>query len=186
MPEPNRATNILVVCTGNLHRSPIIETVLRAELGSSSHYEVTSAGTVARWWHRWPSQTVAVLADAGYPVERSRARRLNASQVKRAALIITATRAHRANVMTLDPTAELRCFTLLEATRYLREPHYPSKHRAGVSGVLDDLQTALSHDRGDHNDDLIDPAGGTDADFDQCLRSVQICIGVIATRLDTL
>jgi protein-tyrosine phosphatase len=159
----------------------MIETVLRAELLSNGRqFEVTSAGTAARRWQRWPVQTVETLASAGYPVHRVTARRLRAAQIGRARLVLTATRAHRSDVLALDPDAELRCFTLLEAARYL------TGQGAGPCGVLNDLQIALAEDRGDHDDDLVDPIGGTDVEFSTCLRSVRAAVRVIAARLNTL
>jgi protein-tyrosine phosphatase len=179
--EPDPPVGILVVCTGNLHRSPMIETVLRTELANHGRrFDVTSAGTAARRWQRWPEQTVETLASAGYPVQRSRGRRLTSAQIRGARLVLTATRAHRIDVLALDGGAELRCFTLLEAARYLASPG------SGNSGVIDDLHAALRDDRGDHHDDLADPIGGTDMEFSMCLRSVQSAVAVIAPRLNTL
>ena len=108
--------DVLVVCTGNLCRSPIIATLLSASVPSLT---VRSAGTAAPRGRPWHPLAVEALAEVGYEVA-GQARRLKAADVAAASLVLTAEGLHRAVAVHLDPTAEGRTFTLLEAARLLR------------------------------------------------------------------
>ncbi len=146
--------DILVVCTGNLCRSPIIETLLKAEL---PHLHIESRGTHAPVGEPWHPLALQVLAERGHVVS-GQAQQLTARDVRAATLILTAEGWHRAEVVRLDPTAENRAFALLEAARLLRDaPLVPTDVRG--------LTTALAHrlraQRTEHDDDFADPFGST-------------------------
>ena len=68
--------NILVVCTGNICRSPMGEIVLREKLADAgiTDVTVTSAGISAEEAGRGVDPRARqVLAEAGYPTEASQA-----------------------------------------------------------------------------------------------------------------
>lgn len=104
---------ILAVCTANICRSPMIEALLRARLDSDK-FEVASAGT--RGWDREPMDAMAAmeLLRLGYSAETFRSHAIDTYLVDSADLILTATQAHRSDVLSLNPRALRRTFTLLE------------------------------------------------------------------------
>ena len=157
----------------------MIQTVLRAQLPANTEITITGAGTAVRWPRSWPQSTITTLRAAGYGEVSGRTRRLTGRQVRQATLIITASRAHRGEALALDPTAELRCFTLLESARLL------TGLTPATGGILSSLQTALAAERGEHDDDLDDPAGGSDEDFLACLQSVQAAVAVLVGSLSS-
>ncbi|AWB91209.1 low molecular weight phosphatase family protein [Aeromicrobium chenweiae] len=104
---------ILAVCTANICRSPLIEVLLRAQL-DSSRFEVASAGV--QGWDRKPMDSMAAmeLQRLGHSAEGFRSQAINSYFVDSSDLILTATRAHRSDVLGLNPQALRRSFTLVE------------------------------------------------------------------------
>ena len=78
-------TRILVVCTGNLCRSPFAEGYLRQVLGCE---EVSSAGTHAVPGNRVPEDGLSVAQRFGVDLSGHRARRLSLEDVEEAELIL--------------------------------------------------------------------------------------------------
>lgn len=93
---------VLLVCTGNICRSPLAEALLRralAERGEgAADIEVTSAGTGA--WDGAPASEGAYLVglERGLDLSGHRARLLTRELVEQADLILTMARHHRARV----------------------------------------------------------------------------------------
>ncbi|MEU3709661.1 low molecular weight phosphatase family protein [Streptomyces catenulae] len=117
---------ILHVSTGNVCRSPITERLHRHALdlrlggAGCSGLVVESAGT---WGHEGaPMETHAatVLADYGADPAGFLGRELLDEHVIRADLVLTATRDHRAQVISMGHSAGLRTFTLKEFNRLVR------------------------------------------------------------------
>lgn len=135
---------ILHVSTGNVCRSPITERLTRHALSDrlgdplTGGLIVESAGT---WGHEGaPMEANAeiVLADFGADATGFVGRELLDEHVIRADLVLTATRDHRAQVISMGHSAGLRTFTLKEFTRLVRaidpttlpEPHEGVVERA--------------------------------------------------------
>ncbi|CAM5520563.1 protein-tyrosine-phosphatase [Streptomyces tanashiensis] len=117
---------ILHVSTGNVCRSPITERLTRHALSDrlgdplGGGLIVESAGT---WGHEGaPMEANAelVLADFGADYSGFVGRELLDEHVIRADLVLTATRDHRAQVISMGHSAGLRTFTLKEFTRLVR------------------------------------------------------------------
>lgn len=104
---------ILAVCTANICRSPMIEALLRAEL-DDTRFEVASAGV--QGWDRKPMDSMAAmeLMRLGQSATTFRSHAIDSYLVDSADLILTATRAHRSDVLAMNPQALRRSFTLVE------------------------------------------------------------------------
>lgn len=104
---------ILAVCTANICRSPMIEALLRAQL-DGDQFEVASAGV--RGWDRQPMDAMAAmeLLRLGQSAESFRSHEIDSYLVDSADLILTATQAHRSDVLSMNPRALRRTFTLRE------------------------------------------------------------------------
>jgi protein-tyrosine phosphatase len=113
--------SILVVCTGNICRSPIAEGFLRHLLGSrgAAAIDVSSAGTSG--WDGAPATDEAVQAELqrGIDISSHRARRLHPTHVLQADLVIGMTTMHRDRAVDMVPEVRDRSFTLKELVRLL-------------------------------------------------------------------
>ncbi|MEV7614925.1 protein-tyrosine-phosphatase [Streptomyces sp. NPDC089799] len=124
--ESGDTFRILHVSTGNVCRSPITERLTRHALAhrlggaATGGLIVESAGT---WGHEgapMEANAAAVLADFGADASGFTGRELLDEHVIRADLVLTATRDHRAQVISMGHSAGLRTFTLKEFTRLVR------------------------------------------------------------------
>jgi protein-tyrosine phosphatase len=103
---------ILHVCTANRIRSPLAELMMRAILGSD--YPIASAGTAAVAGEPiWPPAGV-VLRDHAIDAGGFRSRPLTPDLVRASELVLTATRAHRDEIVAADPSSLGRVFTWRE------------------------------------------------------------------------
>ena len=110
---------ILIVCTGNICRSPFIERLLRHRLGerrpgSDQAIRVSSAGTGALVGSAMDERAAAQLMMYGGNAAGFRARDLTAALIAESDLVLTATRAHRGMVATMHPTALRQVFTFCD------------------------------------------------------------------------
>ncbi|MET9597795.1 low molecular weight protein-tyrosine-phosphatase [Streptomyces sp. NPDC006459] len=100
---------VCFVCTGNICRSPMAESVFRAHVaaaGLATLVEVDSAGTGG--WHEGDGadpRTIAVLDAAGYEQDH-RARQFRSSWFARLDLVIALDAEHQRDLRALAPTAQ--------------------------------------------------------------------------------
>ncbi|TQL69948.1 protein-tyrosine phosphatase [Nocardioides albertanoniae] len=110
---------ILVVCTGNIRRSPAVEAMLREGVGPNNGVarhgiSVMSAGTEALAGYEMDPVIATEVAAVGVRLSRHEAYGLTAEDIDASDLIITAERSHRREVAKLVPSAVTRTFTLIE------------------------------------------------------------------------
>lgn len=115
---------ILMVCTGNICRSPVMERLLAARLRerlpaeAAARFEVASAGTWAMVGEAMSPEAAETLVDLGGDAAGFIGRDLAAELID-ADLILTATREHRGRVVGEVPRAASRTLTLREFARLL-------------------------------------------------------------------
>lgn len=116
---------ILVVCEGNLCRSPLAERLIAARLPG---VEVSSAGTLAGdGGAEMDPLAAAELARLGGSADGFVTRRVTGDLLVGADLVLTATRRIRSKVIAQSPRAMRRTFTLLEfAALAERAPALPA------------------------------------------------------------
>ena len=110
---------ILIVCTGNICRSPFIERLLQHELderrpGSGAgtpEIIVRSAGTGAMVGSAMDPRAAAQLEAHGGDPSGFSARDLTQALIAESDLVLTATREHRGKVARMSPAAMRRVFT---------------------------------------------------------------------------
>ncbi len=157
------AFDVLVVCEGNLCRSPLAERLLRARLGDASQVRVSSAGTNAVVGAAMDPMAAAELTRLGGDPAGAAGRQLTPELIRDADLVLTATRLQRSYVVGLAPAALKRTFTLLELAVLLDERPWtrggqdPPEDPRVVMALAADWRSTVSS-RGDALD-IPDPIG---------------------------
>ncbi|HZP90080.1 MAG TPA: hypothetical protein VFC04_03690 [Actinomycetota bacterium] len=109
--------SILLVCTGNICRSPMAEGYLRTILAHRFGHRapsVASAGTIARESAPVLEATAHAASELGVDVSAHRARRLRRGDVEAADVVLGMASEHRDAVLELCASASARAFTLKE------------------------------------------------------------------------
>ncbi len=153
--------HLVFVCTGNICRSPTAERLTRAfaEQHGLARLTATSAGTRAVVGYGMEPTAAEVLRRMGGNPKDFRARQLSPALVDDADLVLTMTTRHRDKVLTENPRALRRTFTLLEAARLLAIP-------VAAETVVHRLAQARGQQmRGERLDDIADPIGREYATF---------------------
>lgn len=176
--------SVLMVCTGNIFRSPAAQFLLARDLGDAG-VEVTSAGTRAVRGHGVAGTMDVLLRRDGIDPGTHRACDLTWLLVREADVVIGMTRAHRDQAISLWPDAHARCFTLNELARLARgvtqdevgaraaAPGYAARFAALVEIVFT-RRTA-----GSEADDIIDPVG-------EAPEVIEAVYGEIVEAVDTI
>jgi protein-tyrosine phosphatase len=159
-------TSLLVVCTGNVCRSPIAEGLLRNAMRSrfgEAAPEVSSAGT--QGWEGRPAmpESVAAAAERGVDAGGHVARLLTRPMVEDATLVITMAREHNDEIARFGPKAQTKTFTLKELVRIL-ESLPPVPESADVDSLAARRNAADAARRAGFtgnpmDDDIVDPLG---------------------------
>lgn len=109
---------VLMVCTGNICRSPFAEYLLANLVQDINRVNVSSAGTNAMVGERMSPETQTIAESYGVEnFESHRARQLSEEILGASDLILTMTRRQRRKVVELEPRVTRRVFTLREFAR---------------------------------------------------------------------
>ena len=156
---------VLVVCTGNVCRSPIAEGLIRAAFEARMIRdvpEVTSAGTMG--WTGSSADPASIQAAREYGIDISGhvARRLDPDEVARATVIIGMAIEHVDAVVSEAPEVRSRVFTLKELVRLVEA--LPPVERRGRDPVSNGVEEAEELRRGGfagnpHDLEIADPLG---------------------------
>lgn len=143
-------THVLMVCLGNICRSPTAEGVLRTKLqraGLDRRVDVASAGTHGERGSVPDARAVAAAARRGYDLSRIRSRRLTDKDFERFDLVLAMDLENLDHLMTQCPaTHHDRLGLLLElgapslGLREVPDPYYGAP--AGFERVLDLIEPA--------------------------------------------
>lgn len=153
--------SILVVCAGNVCRSPYVERLLGAEpaLGRLD-ISVTSRGTAALEGYPIAPRMAKIMTREGLSLHDFAARPLSVTDLQTATLILTADRRQRAIVARRLPLTLGRLFTVRQLGRLLSGPDFAGSAgpdpRHAVDGPLLRLVTAAAAARG-----VYAPSAGT-------------------------
>jgi protein-tyrosine phosphatase len=154
---------ILIVCTGNVCRSPIAEGMIRhaleARLGERAPM-VASVGTSGWDGSGATPEAVAVAAERGIDISAHAARRLQPGHVRAADVVLAMASEHRDEIGRSAPEARDRIFTLKELVRLLEALPPPDR-----DGALPERIRAAATLRGSGregkplDEDIADPIG---------------------------
>lgn len=176
---------VLLVCTANRARSPMMELLLRDILSrrGETAVDIESAGTRTLDGEPVTRHTVEVLRGHGVDASAFRSRMLNAAQIRAADIVLCAERSHRAAVVRIVPTALPRTFSLAQAAR-LTEASVPSPDGShDVAALVTRLALARGSQPSSELDDIADPAGGSIADYQHAFDRISRAVRVIGQAL---
>jgi protein-tyrosine phosphatase len=189
----NQGLTVLAVCTGNVCRSPAVQALLQAHLAADD-VVVASAGTRALVGAPVAPPMADLVRAAGGDTDGISARQLTPAMVAGADLILTLTREHRSAVVTLDPRALQRTFTLRQFAALLADDALTGHPTDAPRGVADRLRSCIAGAvaaRGVRRpapdaDDIEDPYGREAAVYrsvaDEIVAAVEVIARAAASR----
>ncbi|MEI7035741.1 low molecular weight protein-tyrosine-phosphatase [Fulvimonas yonginensis] len=101
--------SILVVCFGNVCRSPVAEFLFRRHLGDRG-IRVSSAGLGALVGSPMDENAIALLQERGIDASEHRARQLEPSMLREADLVLAMERRHLNSLVRIAPEASGKAF----------------------------------------------------------------------------
>jgi len=117
---------ILIVCVGNICRSPTAEFLLRQRLGDAHSAQVSSAGLSAMAGYAMDATSLALLREHGIDGEAHRARQLDSALLRQSDLILAMEKNHVAAMARMAPEASGKIFLL---DRWLDGRDVPDPYR---------------------------------------------------------
>jgi protein-tyrosine-phosphatase len=172
---------LLLVCTGNLCRSPMAEAILRQELESRGcdGVEVASAGTWAARGEPATEEAIAVCASHGIDLAAHRSRLADVEAVEAADAVVGMTNVQRQEIAVLVPEARSKTILLKEIPRTEMLPVWPD------ANLHERVEALLMGTRPKWNRklDVADPIGRPMQVYERCFSELQENIVTLADIL---
>lgn len=188
------AFRILTVCTGNVCRSPVMAQLFDAALGRDG-WTVVSAGTSPNHGQRMTDEAVALSRLYGGRPNGHRAGEISEGLIDQADLVLTATREHRAGVVSMWPRAAAYTFTAKQFARILEsEDTSPdiARLRDDANRSPDRLVSTVARLRGfapppqdAADDDIEDPYRRSQDVYDRVGVEIERTVSLISSALLT-
>ena len=135
--------HILVVCVGNICRSPMAEALLLRELRGQDGFTVESAGLGALVGYPAAEHSVALMDELGLDIRAHRARQIHPDMVGAADLVLVMEAGHKRAIDDADPTARGKVHRLGEwQDRDIADPY--RQERDAYEAALRDIQAGVA------------------------------------------
>ena len=176
---------VLMVCTGNICRSPAAERLARHWWAQGDQgFVITSVGVRALIGEPINLTMAHELLLDGVDASQFQARQADASDVSRADLILGMTARHRRVLVDLAPAGTKRTFTLREFARLVDSA--PDLYGSDPAGRLRSLVDHASRNRSPTapgGDDVKDPYGRSTEDYAVAYSEIKEAVRSVARLL---
>jgi len=134
--------HILVVCVGNICRSPMAEAVLKSALRGQDDITVESAGLGALVGHPASAYALELMEEMGEDISAHRARQIHPDMVGAADLVLVMEAGHKRAIDDADPTARGKVHRLGEwQDKDIDDPYRQPK--AAFADALVDIEVGV-------------------------------------------
>jgi protein-tyrosine phosphatase len=181
---PGARARVLVVCEGNICRSPAAEVLLRSRLGDAP-VDVASAGLAARVDQQVDGSVRRLLQARGLRADGV-GRQLTGDLVAASDVVLTMTRAQRSGVVSRVPAAVRRTFALREFAALARLVDVPDCRDPAqrLTGLVADAGRARAlRGPAGGDDDIPDPYGGSEEAHARSFALVEEAVTELVTVL---
>ena len=135
--------HILVVCVGNICRSPMAEALLTSALRGQDELTVESAGLGALVGHPASDYSVELMDEMGEDITGHRARQIHPDMVQAADLVLVMEASHKKAIDDADPTARGKVHRLGEwQDKDIKDPYRQPKE--AFADALEDIKTGVA------------------------------------------
>ena len=135
--------HILVVCVGNICRSPMAEALLRSGLRGQEEMTIESAGLGALVGHPAAEYAVELMREQGVDITLHRARQLHPDMVSESDLILVMESGHKKVIDEMDQAARGKVHRLGEwQDMDIGDPYRQPK--AAFAEALQDIEDAVA------------------------------------------
>lgn len=136
--------NILVVCIGNICRSPMGEALLKQALAESKPgCVISSAGLGALVDHAPDDMACELMRERGIDISHYRARQINTDIIRKADLILVMESVHKTAIEDKEPSAKGKVFRLGEWGKFdIIDPY--KKERAVFEYALSGIDQGVA------------------------------------------
>lgn len=187
----DQVADVLVVCTGNIARSPFCEGLLREHArrrwGADAPVRVRSVGVHGLDGRGAVAEMQEEATSRGVDLSSHRGAAVRPDDVRDADLVLAMTESHRRRLVQTVPVAKERVFTLKELARLLRAVEPPDDDLAAgerVRAVARRAHRARPRaPRATGPEDVRDPYGGARAGYREVAAEIDDLVSEIAPVL---